>query len=243
MQTPKRFLEGMKPINRFSNVWEPGRLDQNRIPFRCKIFASLSCFWLVLFLCSSCSSPSHSTAPSPLMAQSKGSEKSSEAVRSNNPLETKFFEGDPKGAEAWRQFINTGQYRLAQTQDFQFSDGAKLRLLHVFGDSWQSRVSNPYTGGEINHDKFYHDNAFIVIDKKRNDAKRFGLVIFNEQAGDSPHKPYWLYKERDLSKTVFGWASSGLELKEFMDTGESSVCYVNWNKTRQGYSCDNSPKQ
>jgi hypothetical protein len=217
-------------------------MGHNNTAFGTSMRFGLSClYWLCLFLCcSACSSSG--TAPIPLVPQSEASKQSAETVRSNDPLETKFFEGDPKGAEAWRQFIAKGQYRLAQARDFQFSDAARHRLLYVFGDSWQSRVNNPYTGGEINHDKFYHDNAFIVVDRRRNDSNKFGLVIFNEQAGDTPHKPYWLYKERDLSKTVFGWASSGLELKEFMATGESVGCYVNWHKARQEYSCDKSPK-
>jgi hypothetical protein len=177
------------------------------------------------------------------MAQSKGSQKSTDAVISNDPLGTKFFEGNPKGAEAWRQLIANGQYRLAQAQDFQLSNAARRRLLYIFGEDWQSRVFNPYTGGEINHDKYYHDSAFIVVDKTRNDPKRFGLIIFNEQEGGSPHKTYWLYKERDLSTTVFGWASSGLHLEEFNEAGEFALCYVKWDAARQEYSCDPLPKQ
>lgn len=175
--------------------------------------------------------------------KSGGSQESTDANRSRDPLKTKFFEGNPKGAEAWQQFVGNGRYRLAQQEDFQFSDAAISQLRYVFGDSWKSRVFNPYTGGEINHDKFYHDNAFIVVDTTRNDSKRFGLVIFNEQAGRSPHKQYWLYEERDLSKTVFGWASSGLHLEEFNERGESRICYVNWDQKQQEYLCDKSAKQ
>lgn len=200
--------------------------------------------WIILVLSLSCASRVRSTARVPAESpKGVGSQESTDANTSSDPLKTKFFEGNPKGAEAWRQFIENGEYRLAGAEDFQFSDAAKKQLLYSFGDLWQSRVFNPYTGGEINHDKFFHDNAYIVVDKRRNDSKRFGLVIFNEQSGNNPHKEYWLYKGRDLSKTVFGWASSGLHLEEFNEQGEFTICYVNWNKTRQEYSCDKSPKR
>ena len=204
-------------------------------------FDPIACCGFILLFSLSCSFRG-STARAPEESPTNGgSQESSEPKRSIDLLTTKFFEGNPKGAEAWQQFVGNGRYRLAQQEDFQFSDAAISRLRHVSGDSWRSRAFNAHTGGEINHDKFYHDGAYIVVDTTRNDSKKFGLVIFNEQPGEGPHQTHWLYEERDLSRTVFGWASSGLHLEEFSEEGEARVCYVNWNEARQRYSCDQTP--
>lgn len=211
---------------------------------RSKIFVGICRFSIILVICSSCSSPRRSTDIVPLnMPQNQGFQTSTDAGGSNDPLGTKFFEGNPRGAKAWQQFIAGSQYRLARFEDFHFSDAAIKDLVSSFGDSWRTRVNNPYTGGEINHDSFYHDAAFIVVDNTRNNSKRFGLIIFNEQERDRSHKKYWLYKERDLSQTVFGWDSSGLHLDEYNQHGESATCYVNWNESKQSYSCDKTPRR
>lgn len=204
------------------------------------VFCSVVTVLLIGSACLFRKNPTESTIAK--VEQEQSLEKTSEFNGSDDPLSTRFFEGDPKGAEAWRKFISTGRYSLARLQDFQFSEATRRNLSQMFGESWQSRI-HPYTGGEINHDSFYHDSAYIVVDSATNSANKFGIVIFNEQPGDAPSKEYWLYKDRDLSKTVFGWASSGLHLQEFNDRGEYSICYVNWNKSRQEYSCDPRPKQ
>jgi hypothetical protein len=203
------------------------------------LFCSVVTFMLIWSACLFRKNPTESTIAK--VEQDKSLEKTAELYDSDDPLSTRFFEGDPKGAEAWRKFISSDRYRLAQRRDFQFSEATKRILSQMFPDSGLSRI-HPYTGGEINHDSFYHDSAYIVVDRATNRANKFGVVIFNEQPGDTSSKEYWLYKDRDLSKTVFGWASSGLHLQEFNDRGEYSICYVNWNKSRQEYSCDPSPK-
>lgn len=193
---------------------------------------------IIVFVSLSCSMQRGSVATIPTELPKSGTRSDSVAsARSSDPLNSRFFEGDPKGAEAWRQFINKGEYRLAQPEDFQFSDGAKKQLRAIFGEQWETRAFNPYTGGNINHDQFYHDYAYIVVDRAKSDSRRFGLVIFNEEAGDRPHTAYWLYKDRNLSSVVFGWASSGLHIEEYDTPGKAAVCYVNWNSAHQTYSC------
>ena len=193
---------------------------------------------LLLTICSACSFFVRSDQPAPPRAETPST--SASGATSGDPLTSKFFEGNPKGAAAWREFVKDGRYRLAGEQDFRFSDRAKKNLNDIFGEEWKSRAFKPYTAGEINHDKHYHDVAFIVIDKARTDSSRFGIVIFNEQPDDAGHKASWLYRERDLSSTVFGWASDGLRLYEFNSDGKATICRVTWNDLRQEYRCGDS---
>lgn len=152
-----------------------------------------------------------------------------------------FFNGTPAGEkEAWRLFTKDGQYRAARADDFQLPEAAKK----VQGVDLDKAISHPYIGGDINHDNDYNDFAVIVVDTQRDDAARFGLVIFTQSANGKGHyEPHWLYRERDLSRTVLEWWSGGLAVREYREDGTYQYCYVNWNRQARAFSCDKDFKK
>jgi len=106
------------------------------------------------------------------------------------------------------------------------------------GESISLAIKFTYVGEDINRDALHRDRAFIVVDTTRSDPARFGLVIFNESKdGKVLPDPHWVYREKDLSRTVMFWASSELLLLEYHENGKSDVCRVRWNRSRQEYSC------
>ncbi len=151
-----------------------------------------------------------------------------------DPLSTGLTGGMPRGAEAWQQFIADGRYRIARADDFNFSEAAKKKG----GLDIEHRIKFPYIEGDFNYDYISKDRAVIVVDTTRSDAERFGLVIFNasEDVRDIP-QPHWLYRERDLSKTVLSWSRDGLGLMEYREDGAFVVCHVKWDKQQRKYSC------
>lgn len=78
-----------------------------------------------------------------------------------------------------------------------------------------------------------------MLDTTRSAPERFGLVIFNE-LGDEKSLPtaHWVYREKDLSKTVMFWVRGELTLEEYHDDGTYDLCRIRWDKSRQEYSCE-----
>lgn len=93
---------------------------------------------------------------------------------------------------------------------------------------------------EINQDGVSGSEfAAIIVDRTRNDAARFGLVIFSG-VGDERRVPqlYWLYREHDLSKAVLSQASSRVVLTDYNEKGAlSESCVIKWDPRLQKYSC------
>ena len=96
-------------------------------------------------------------------------------------------------------FTKDGRYRLARKNDFKSAArafGSDDPLNSIFAYCWGRLGYDPYP------DRFYH-LAAIVVDTQRTDDGCFGLVIFSApKNGDGTYQPYWLYLDRDLSRTV-----------------------------------------
>lgn len=172
---------------------------------------------------------------------------------------------NPKGLkQAWRLFTADGRYRIASANDFHLPELAitkriedRLRELRKLGstdvdreqrlesgirDQYLEKTKCPLMGaGDFNHDGNWYDLAVIVVDTQNDSPERFGLVIFNKQKDDDDlYIPFWLYRNRDLSKTVILNAiKDNLMITELRDDGSMIECWVRWDSIRKRYSCDN----
>lgn len=142
---------------------------------------------------------------------------------------------------AWQYFVANGKYRFANAGDFTIPEAAmKDRYARL---DLERATKYPFNSGDINHDTLSNDLAVIVVDNTRSDAARFGLVIFNEPTESRTiSSPYWLYQNRDLSRTTLSPWSGGLTLRSYREDGTYELCYINWSKQRQAYSCDKEYK-
>ena len=133
---------------------------------------------------------------------------------------------------AWHTFTKDGRYRLARKDDFKSPSrafGSDDPLNSIFAYCW-GRL-----GYDLNPDRWYH-LAAIVVDTQRTDDARFGLVIFSApKNGDGTYQPYWLYRERDLSRTVVWTGSGDLLVAEYRDDGSRDVSFVQWNPLRKQF--------
>ena len=192
---------------------------------------------LALQLICCCAIPSRVTSPS---SEVKGLpapiERANETLGADALIASGFFNGIPAGAaETWSSFTNNGQYRAARSDDFNMPEAAK----RLYGDDINRMTAHPYVAGNINHDDGYHDFAVLTIAAQRDDAERFGLVIFTQPTNPKePYKVHWLYRNRDLSKAVLEWWSGGLAIREYQEDGAYTYCYVNWHKQTSAFSCD-----
>src|SRR5687767_12040861 len=102
---------------------------------------------------------SESTAP-------PGSEpKSPELAQSGQPsdlVNSGHFDVNPVALKAWLTFIESGKYRAANANDFNFSESAKSRLRSMFEDGWYFQVNHPAITGNINRRLDFKDLAVIV---------------------------------------------------------------------------------
>lgn len=174
--------------------------------------------------------------------QRDGSKAYSNAPASSDDLiASGFFNGTPEAEkEAWRLFTKSGQYRVAGKNDFHLSEAAKK----VQPNDVEKATTRPYVGGDINHDGAYNDFAVIVVDTTKSEPARFGLVIFNQPAErNGSYETHWLYRDRDLSKTILEWWSGGLAVREYRDDGSYQYCYVNWDQRAKAYSCEKDFKK
>ena len=149
-----------------------------------------------------------------------------------------IFEDRSGGAfKAWQRFTENGRYRVARTEDFNIPNAA------IENEDRRRDIARAiefsYVGGDMNGDGLYKDRAFVVVDTTRSDSARFGLVIFNElDAPSSIPEPHWVYRERDLSRTVMTWTRGKVILIENHEDGTHKVCRINWDERNQKYSCE-----
>ena len=127
-------------------------------------------------------------------------------------------------AEVWKQFTASGRYRMARPEDFAQEVRDEMRY--------------PYERTAISHEGGYDDFAVVVVDTTRKDPDRFGLVVFNAPKDKNTLAPHWVYQEKDLSRLVMRKWSGGIMLSLYQNDGTQESCYLNWNKSRQKYSCD-----
>ncbi|HEX8177211.1 MAG TPA: hypothetical protein VF543_19135 [Pyrinomonadaceae bacterium] len=137
-------------------------------------------------------------------------------------------------AQAWRQFTESGQFRLARASDMNFPDAAKRE----WGSDWE-KINRPfnYAWGKRGFDTDKDHLVAIAVDTTRNDAERFGLVIFSSLSGSNEYRPYWLYRNRDLSRMLILASSGGLTLSEYNEGGTRKSCDVFWDPQSQRYIC------
>src|SRR5678815_3931660 len=106
---------------------------------------------------------------------------------------------------------------MVQPDGFNFSEAAKKEMGEM---AWRYITTNPYV-------YWWGAFAVIVVDTKRQDDNRFGIILFlnpkdlfDEPAGKGePFKPVWLYRERDLSRTSLHQASGYWFITEHLDDG------------------------
>jgi hypothetical protein len=152
----------------------------------------------------------------------------------SNPTCCGLLEGPGKqGIDvAWRSFTSDGRYRLARKEDFKSTArafGSDDPLNSIFAYCW-GRL-----GYEPNTDRWYH-LAAIVVDTHRADDAHFGLVIFSApKNGAGIYQPYWLYRDRDLSRTVVWTGTGDLMVADYRDDGSRDVSYVQWDARRKQF--------
>jgi hypothetical protein len=107
-----------------------------------------------------------------------------------------------------------------------FSEAATQRIKASFSD-WQAG----YTFGS--------ELVALVVDITVNNG-RFGIVIFRPRHGGDEivaYTPYWLYRERNLSRTALDRVSGYLFVHEFTDGETYRSCEVYWSKNEKQYAC------
>lgn len=192
------------------------------------------CLLAVIFIAIGCnvSETTPKVAPHIEAASRPKPQQTSEATTELTPKG--LFDQDPKGAEAWQRFTQDGRYRMARRDDFRIPE----IVTREHPDSPFLTNKFAYVGGDFNRDGHYLDRAFVVVDTAVSSRERFGVVVFNapEDNRTSPDA-YWLFRGRDLSRTVLGAASELLYLTDYQEDGTFEVCHVRWSKQRQNYFC------
>jgi hypothetical protein len=145
------------------------------------------------------------------------------------PNDTKY-----KNMEAaWKQFVASGQYRLACDSDGDLSEIAKYP--EGYTRSWYM-----FNYGNWNYPKRdYEDHlAAIVVDTTRNDASRFSLVIFSPPRREkNNYEINWLYRERDLSRASVGMSSGSVWVDDDLSVKKEKVCSIRWNRIEKIFEC------
>jgi hypothetical protein len=177
------------------------------------------------FACTSSKSPAPATADKPVTAQTK------EPEYATDPTCCGLMTVGNQGIDvAWHAFTKDGRYRLAHKDDFKAPARASDDPLNsIFAYCW-GRI------GYERHPDRWHHLAAIVVDTHRTDDARFGLVIFSApKNGDGAYQPHWLYRERDLSRTVVWTGTGDLMVADYRDDGSRDVSYVQWDSRRKQF--------
>lgn len=181
-----------------------------------------------------CSCTSHSNSIPRREAQENIPPPSSDSHKPRDPMDVGLLNG-PQTSEAWRQFTEHGHYRWAQADDFRIPNWAMNRYR---ADIIKS-IETPFRSGDIDHDGAYGDFALIVVDTERQVSERFGIVIFNEaKQTQGKYDVHWLFRNKDLSRTVLNSSSEGLGVEQFLEDGTHLSCFVQWNPLRREYYCN-----
>lgn len=148
-----------------------------------------------------------------------------------SPHSVAVGQGMPLVALAWDHFIAKGPYKMADASDFVFPDEAWRSARST---DLKNFIQQPF-GGNLESGL-----AVVVIDASRNDSERFGVVIFKEPVDAHKNEevqPFWLYRNRDLSKTQLSGDSEGLTLTSYREDGSYSFCHIKWNRRFNQYKC------
>jgi hypothetical protein len=140
--------------------------------------------------------------------------------------------------QAWRLFTQDGQFRLVLEKDMRFSGAARSEIVRRTGRIIWSPLNQvfAYSWGHLGYDTDQDLLAVIVVDDSRTEDSRYGLVIFGKPKGGT-YRPYWLYQNRDLSKTVVYQVTGSLGVGDYHDNGTYKNCWVEWNSRRNQFIC------
>jgi hypothetical protein len=139
----------------------------------------------------------------------------------------------PNMETAWENFTADGHYRMAARQDFDLpqsvmdNQGASIKPIDA-----------PCMIGQLRGQDSGTEFAAIVVDNRRTDPSRFGIVFFHglEHERVSP-KPFWLKQNEDLSRSMLNKISSNLVVTTYGLDGSIETCVVTWHPDSQKYSC------
>jgi hypothetical protein len=193
------------------------------------------CFLLwALLVNSGCAAPQSAPAIAPQIDATPVQE-AREAASESMPKG--LFDQDPKGAEAWLRLTEDGRYRMARRDDFQVPEAVMKE--HPNDPFFSNKFA--YVGGDFNRDGHLIDRAFIVVDTTTTAKERFALIVFNAPSDEkSSPTVHWVFKSRDLSKSVLSAATDVLSVTEYHEDSTQDVCNVRWDKKRDAYSCEKS---
>jgi hypothetical protein len=200
------------------------------------LLTSLLCALSVMPL-TYCGCKSQSTTTTPVTPQVAAAEAQSKPTPApSDPTCCGLASNNSEGvARAWQLFTRDGRYRLARPEDMLYPDAAREKL----GHDWHA-YTRPfvYSWGRRNFDTEKDHLAAIVVDTTADGSDRFGLVMFSAPAGGRGYEPHWLYKGRDLSRTILSAPSGYLFVSELADDGTFlNGCEVSWVKPRRQYVC------
>ena len=192
--------------------------------------ASGVCALLLCFLLfSACKSSTATPPPAPPAQKVEVSDTLPEALTLRDPAKEEYWSTYHKSlGQAWERFLQSGRYRLAEPQDFTFSEAAKAAINKH--KKWQYLVTEPYQFWCMGF-------VAIVVDTTKTGNNRFGLICFPEEGLENiVQKPYWLLVNEDLSKAILSRASCHHWVLEYADDGTEKGRYLNFDKRRNTYT-------
>ena len=190
---------------------------------------SLLCLSLVLALYLSGCNATHSDSANLPAEQKTASANPSPSHTTVDPLSPEMSK--TMFGQVWRHFIQDGTYRLANSADFHFPEWAiRHRLIPD-----KERIERPFI-------QSWSGYAAIVVDVTREDANRFGVVIFTTDEGSTKEENlrngiHWFLRNRDLSRSALDASSGRLFLTEFDEQGTSTTCDIGWDDLERKYRC------
>lgn len=129
--------------------------------------------------------------------------------------------------QAWLKFTADGRYRLAVPSDMRWQE-PKARAFAYPSSSL----------GYDRHDSGFFHLAAIVIDTQRTGPDRFGLVMFSApRSGNGSYKPYWIFRNRDLSDSYLYEYIGLLDLVAENGQGSKVSCKIQWDTKNGRYVC------
>ena len=142
--------------------------------------------------------------------------------------------------QAWRLFTQDGRFRLARFKDMRYSAAAISRMTAIVGGAKWVPYNQlfAYSMGNLGFAAEQDSLAAIVVDNERTDDARYGLVIFSKPRGKgTAYEPYWLYRERDLSKSTVSQTSGAMSVTTYREDGTYEMCRIRWDARRRLYVC------
>lgn len=165
-----------------------------------------------------------------------GPRDSDDGLRCKSRIQAEQQQTDPtccdRGAsdpirQAWLKFTNDGRYKLATQNDMKWREPKARAFAYAFSSLGYDR-----------HEAGFHHLAAIVIDTKRKDSNRFGLVIFSAPpTGHGSYKPYWVLRDRDLSTSYLFEYIGLLDLVTVRELGSEAACKIYWHAKNRRYVC------